>query len=460
MSSEKYIKQLGSYPFKATALIRNTRGPKQFARVCLIIFAIILFSLFLPWTQNIRSQGNMTAYLPQDRPQTVQSVIAGQITKWYIREGQHVMKGDTIAELTEIREKFFDPKLLERIREQINAKESSQTSSVNKVAALGNQVKALLRERQLSIEKARNKVLQAELKIQSDSADYNAIETDLEIARVQNRRADSLYKKGLIALNELERRNLKAQESFAKRVSIQNKLLTSRNELVNAKIELNSLDAEYATKISKAESELNSALAYLYETEGEIAKMNNEFANISIRSGFYFITAPQDGFVVQARISGVGETVKEGDAICTIMPSNSNLAVELYVRPMDIPLLEKGRKTRIQFDGWPALVFSGWPNYTFGTFGGIVAVIDNIDTRGHYRILVIPDPDDDPWPHQLRVGSGAYGWIMLQDVPIWYELWRQFNGFPPDYMGSAIDDKSKSKVKTKANSESHKDSEK
>jgi uncharacterized protein (DUF3820 family) len=103
---------------------------------------------------------------------------------------------------------------------------------------------------------------------------------------------------------------------------------------------------------------------------------------------------------------------------------------------MDVPLLVKGRRVRLQFDGWPALVFSGWPGYTFGTFGGQVAVIDNIDTDGHYRILVVQDPQDDPWPQQLRVGSGAYGWIMLNDVPVWYELWRQFNGFPPDYMGS------------------------
>lgn len=437
---DKYEKLLENRPFKSVAVIHNVRFAKRFARIIGAVFLILFLALFLPWTQNIRSYGSMTTYLPQDRPQTVQTIIPGRIDRWYVREGEAVQKGDTIVKITEIREKYFDPRLLERFSQQIEAKEGSQSSTADKIEALAKQVKALQQERKLSLDKARNKIIQAKLKIISDSTDLMAARIDLEIASYQGRRADSLFKKGLIALNELERRNLKTQESNARLVSFENKLLTTKNELINANIELGSIEAEYGTKISKAESELQSAMSYLYETEGEIAKMNIEYANLSIRSGFYYVTAPQDGYVVQTRVSGVGENIAEGDAICTIMPRTSSLAVQLYVQPMDIPLLSKGTKVRLQFDGWPALVFSGWPNYTFGTFGGVVAVIDNIDTEGHYRILVVPDPKDDPWPHQLRVGSGVYGWMMLKDVPIWYELWRQFNGFPPDYVGVLKDE--------------------
>jgi hypothetical protein len=113
--------------------------------------------------------------------------------------------------------------------------------------------------------------------------------------------------------------------------------------------------------------------------------------------------------------------------------------VQLFVKPIDVPLIKVGRKVRIQFEGWPALVFSGWPDVGFGTFGGRVAVIDNIDSAGKYRILVVPDPDATPWPEAIRVGSGAYGWAMLNDVPIWYELWRQLNAFPPDYVGQGTE---------------------
>jgi hypothetical protein len=87
---------------------------------------------------------------------------------------------------------------------------------------------------------------------------------------------------------------------------------------------------------------------------------------------------------------------------------------------------------RLEFDGWPAVQFSGWPTVAVGTFGGQVAVVDAVSSdNGKYRLLVRPDKADQPWPKQLRQGSGVYGWVMLDDVPIWYELWRQLNGFPP-----------------------------
>jgi multidrug efflux pump subunit AcrA (membrane-fusion protein) len=435
--------------FQAVAMVRNPRLSKRVAQWCVGIFIVLILCMFLPWTQNIGSYGKITSYAPQDRPQELQSVIAGQIAKWYVREGQFVKKGDTIVRLTEVKEKFLDTNLVKRLAEQINAKQGSRESYAQKVSALATQIRALQSAQQLSTQKAQNKMRQARLKVISDSTDVVAAFADYEIAVVQQRRADTLYKKDLISLTDLERRRLKVQETQAKRISAENKLLISRNEQLNAQIELGSIEAEYLDKISKAESELNTALSSEYEAQGEISKLSVEYRSMQLRQGFYAVTAPQDGYVVQVKKQGVGETVKEGDVIATIMPANAQLAVELYVQPMDIPLLAKGRKVRLQFDGWPALVFNGWPNYSFGTFGGVVAVIDNIDTKGQYRILVIPDPEDDPWPKQLRVGSGVYGWALLKDVPVWYELWRQMNGFPPDYMGDLNEEADKEYNKAK-----------
>ncbi|MCA6363135.1 MAG: biotin/lipoyl-binding protein [Bacteroidetes bacterium] len=435
--------------FQAVAMVRNPRLSKRVAQWCVGILIVLILCMFLPWTQNIGSYGKITSYAPQDRPQELQSVIAGQIAQWYVREGQFVKKGDTIVRLTEVKEKFLDTNLVKRLAEQITAKQGSRESYAQKVGALATQIRALQSAQQLSTQKAQNKMRQARLKVISDSTDVIAAFADYEIAVVQQRRADSLFKRDLISLTDLERRRLKVQETQAKRISAENKLLISRNEQLNAQIELGSIEAEYLDKISKAESELNTALSSEYEAQGEISKLNVEYRSMQLRQGFYAVMAPQDGYLVQVKKQGMGETVKEGDVIATIMPANAQLAIELYVQPMDIPLLAKGRKVRLQFDGWPALVFNGWPNYSFGTFGGVVAVIDNIDTKGQYRILVIPDPEDDPWPKQLRVGSGVYGWAMLKDVPVWYELWRQMNGFPPDYMGDLKEEADKDYKKAK-----------
>ena len=116
------------------------------------------------------------------------------------------------------------------------------------------------------------------------------------------------------------------------------------------------------------------------------------------------------------------------------MPANIDMAVETFVDPLDLPLMHIGEKVRIQFDGWPAIIFSGWPNVSYGTYGGVVVAIETfISDNGKYRILLAPDPEDHEWPEDLRAGSGADTIALLDDVPIWFELWRQLNGFPPNY---------------------------
>ncbi|MBD2767633.1 HlyD family efflux transporter periplasmic adaptor subunit [Hymenobacter sp. BT664] len=421
--------------FRSYQRVQTPNLGRVLARWAAGLGLLTLLAGFLPWTQNIRSTGRLTTLRPQDRPQTVPSTLAGRIARWYVREGQLVKKGDTLVQIAEIKEKYFDPQLVQRTQEQLTAKQGALQENQAKNQALQQQMQALRAGLQVSLNKARNKVIQSELKVNSDEADLRAVRNDFAIAQRQQERQEALYAQGLKSLTEVEQRRLKFQESTAKLQSAENKLAASRQELTNAQLELSSLAAEYQDKMAKSESDRRSVTGYRFDTEGQIAKMRNELANLSIRAGFYFITAPQDGYVVRALKEGLGEIVKEGEPIVTVMPNAPVLAAELYVQPMDIPLLTVGRKVRLQFDGWPALVFSGWPGTSFGTFGGVVSVIDNIDSQGQYRILVTPDPELEPWPKPLRVGSGVYGWALLDNVTIWYELWRQLNGFPPDFVG-------------------------
>ena len=319
-----------------------------------------------------------------------------------------------------------------RLQEQFYAKEQAINSSRNKIEAIDSQIEALENANRYSLEKAKNKLKQSILKNKSDSADFVAEKNNFSIAQNQYDRSLKMYEQGLIALYELEKRKAKLQESTAKLVSYENKVDASKNEVLNARIELNSVIAEYSDKISKAKSEKSSALVYLANSEGEISKLKNEIANIDIRNEQYVVYAPQNGYIVQALQAGLGEIIKEGESVTSIMPENPKMAAEIYVYPMDVPLLSIGRKVRLEFDGWPALQFSGWPSVAVGTFGGKIEVIDRVENKnGKFRVIVTPDEHDEPWPKQLRMGSGVQGWAMLDEVPIWYEIWRQLNGFPP-----------------------------
>lgn len=431
--------------------VMSTNASQTIVRLLSALFVIGLLSLFLPWTQNIRARGKLTTLNPEDREQTIHSLISGRIEKWYIREGQFVNFGDTIVHISEIKSEYLDPELVEKTRNQSAAKRSSVDAYQQKVAALDQRITALKKNQKLKVEVADNYIEQAQLKVVSDSLDFATAEINLDIAERQFARQQTLYDQGLKSLTELETRKQKKQESINKHTSARNKWMASKNALLNAKIERNNLVAEFQEKISKAMSERMSALSASYEAEGEYNKISILAESYRRRSGFYYITAPQDGYVTKALIAGIGETIKEGEEIFTFVPSDYDMAVELHVRPIDLPLIKEGNKVRLQFDGWPALVFRGWPGMTFGTFGGQVVAFDKAaQPDGTFRILVSPDKSEADWPSLLRLGSGVYGIALLNNVPVWYELWRQLNGFPPDfYVSSDAKNTPESKSKSK-----------
>lgn len=423
--------------YKSFKILQTKINRRLLIKVMYSVLFVFIIILFLPWTQNIRSTGKVTALKPDQRPQTIHSLIAGKIEKWFVQEGQFVKKGDTILHISEIKEEYLDPNLIERTQEQLKAKEFAVKSYMEKVKANDNQIDAMINSQKLKYEQAQNKLKQAHLKVQTDSVDYEAAKLNLSIAEEQLKRMNELYDKGLKSLTDLETRKLKLQETQAKLISQETKLLTSKNELINAKIELDAINADFRDKISKSESEKYATLSEMYDAEATVTKIQNQMSNYSIRSGMYYILAPQDGYITQAIKSGVGETIKEGTEVISIMPYNYDIAVEMYVEPIDIPLLEKKQQVQIQFDGWPAIVFSGWPGITYGTYTGEIVAIDNFTNNdGKYRVLVSPDKSEHKWPSEIRIGAGANTITLLKNVPVWYELWRKINGFPPDYYKS------------------------
>lgn len=403
-------------------------------KIIAVVSIIVLIALFLPWTQNISGTGFVTTLKPGQRPQSIQSVISGRLEKWYVQEGDFVNKGDTILFISEVKEDYMDPNLVENTKKQVDAKKQSYLSYGSKVVSLSEQIRAIVAEKKLKQEQARNKIKQSLLKIKSDSMDLVAIKTQLKIANTQFNRAIQLNKEGLKPLTDVEEKRLKLQDVEAKIIIQENKLLSSKNEFINAKVETNRIDAEYSEKKSKAQSDQFTAMSNQYDAEGQVNKLENQYANYSIRNGMYYIKASQSGYINRALQSGIGETIKEGTPIVTIMPLNYDIAVETYVNPIDLPLISKGEKVRVWFDGWPTIVFSGWPDISYGTFGGKIVAIENfISENGKYRVLIAPDITDNKWPKQLSIGAGAKTIALLHNVPVWFELWRSLNGFPPNY---------------------------
>jgi multidrug resistance efflux pump len=438
-------------PFSgAKSLVTTLPNRESRKRLKILGWMIVVFflMLFLPWTQNIRSKGMVTALRPDQRPQTIHSIIAGRIEKWYVAEGDYVAAGDTILRISEIKDEYFDPLLLPRTQQQVDAKANAADSYGEKVGALENQISALEQNNILKLQQARNYLKIAELKVQSDSMELVQAKVNFDIGKYQLDRAEQLLKEGLISVTALEGRRLKFQEVQAKLIGTENKFLSSKNEYITARIDLSAIDNEFKDKVAKAKSDMFTAMSSQFDAEATVTKLENQYSNYAQRSQYRYILAPQNGYIAKAIQVGIGETIKEGAEIVNIVPANAELAVEMYVQPVDLPLIQPGNKVRFIFDGWPAIVFSGWPQLSNGTFGGVVIAIDQFaGPTNQYRVLVTEDPEEEGWPDLLRMGSGAEGIALFNDVPVWYEIWRQLNGFPADYYSQEEKDKTASAKK-------------
>ena len=218
-------------------------------------------------------------------------------------------------------------------------------------------------------------------------------------------------------------------------------LLASDRDVSIAENDISRIDNETNGLIASLEAQQQSAQSTVAKASSDIEKINVELANVTARRNQTKIVSPVSGKVVRVTKFGTGSTVKAGDILLTIAPETTDRAVEIMVSDNDVSFVQLGRPVRLQFAGYPAVQFSGFPGISVGTFGGVVAFIDPMDDgSSRFRVIIKEENQtlptgkkDKGWPRSanLRPGAEAVGWIMLDTVPLGYELWRQFNGFPP-----------------------------
>ncbi|MEN9952938.1 MAG: hypothetical protein RLZZ520_1206 [Bacteroidota bacterium] len=431
--SQHIFSETGYSPSSTDKIYMSNKGNViRYWAYGIIFFLIVL--LFLPWTQNISANGTVTTLYQDQRPQQMNSIIPGRIVKWFVREGDFVKKGDTIVQLLDVKDDYLDPMLVERTQEQLASKQQKIEFYREKIDATQRQVTALEGTRDFKLSALENKMEQLRRKVISDSAELAAAQIDYGIADQQLVRAKKMFGDGIIALTELERRTAVFNKSLASLTEKQQKFQNTKQDIVICRMDMSVVQQEAADKIFKAVSEIAASQTEIASTDVEVSKNQNQLANYVIRGSQRWLIAPQSGQITKARKAGINETVKEGDMIVEIVPDKVDFAAEIFVKPMDLVLLNIGQEVRLIFDGYPAIVFSGWPSASYGTFQGkIIAIETNRSENGKFRALVVPVEKDKPWPKDIKLGAGAQGFALLKNVRIWFELWRQINGFPPEY---------------------------
>lgn len=389
---------------------------------------IIPLLLLVPWQQTVTATGRVVALSPTQREQDLQAPVGGRIVVWHVAEGSHVKAGDPVVELADI-----DPDYVRRIEERLAADRERIKLAHERFESYQAQAQAYEEARAMNVKALRMKVRMAEQQLTVAKEKARVAESARATAQANLLRTAHLASKGIASARQKELAELEAGKSDAEYNLTKAQVSEAEANRLAAEAEVVRAEAEGGAKVSTAKAEAQKASADKAYARGDVAKLEVEQSRQSAQT----VVAPVDGTIIQMDGNLHGGVVKAGQHLARLIPDTDSRIVEVYVDGNDAPLLDKGRKVRVQFEGWPALQFVGWPSVAVGTFGGIVRFVDPAatNTDGRVRVLVEPDPNDLEWPEPafLRQQVRAKAWVLLDTVSIGWELWRRINGFPPTF---------------------------
>lgn len=401
-----------------------------------LVLGFLVIIAFVPWTQTITVTGQLSAYSPYERPQWIESQITGRIKRWHIFEGVRVKQGDLIVELDDWDPNYMAPDLLARLEDRRKALGETRKAALERAEQLEKRIAEMQNLVKAAVPSAGARVIEAENKVREASQKVESMKIAVATAELNVDRHKQLAEQGLVSQRELE---LSIQGAIASKADLQGAeaaLKAAQQGMRALSFGRDQISAEVLQRLMEAEAARNGSVADAAKATNELADIELRLSNASQRRLAGRVYSPVDGTVVKMAEVGVGETVRQGDRLVRISPASVDKAIEMTADGIDAPLLNVGRKVRLLFYGIPAIPLPAWPEVMAGTYGGVIKVIDQLDDgKGNYRFWVVPDPDDRPWPDQahVRQGTKTMGWVILNRVPLWYELWRRFNLFPPDF---------------------------
>ena len=386
-----------------------------------------------PWTQTVTVTGQISAYGPYDRPQHVESRIAGRVKRWHVLEGLRVKEGELLLELDDIDPSYMAPDLVARLEQQRTALQQARTDAFDRAERLDQRIAHMARVVETAVPSAGARVQEGEKRVLGGKQRLLAARIATETAQLNVERQRLLAIRGLVSQRELDIAIQAAIGSRTEFTAAEAALEQAQQAAKALTFDQAGIEAEARQRLQQAYAERAAALAQVARASDELASAERALSNVQERRAASRVYAPVDGTVVRMARLGPGETVKVGDVLIHMSPTSRDSALEVMADSLDAPLLGPGRHVRLLFYGTPAVPLEAWPEEMAGTFVGVIQVVDQVsDDRGKFRLWVVPDPAERPWPEQqhVRQGTPVMGWVIADRVPLILELLRRIEWLP------------------------------
>ncbi|MAH05879.1 MAG: hypothetical protein CL561_10005 [Alphaproteobacteria bacterium] len=355
---------------------------------------MLSFLLFLIWAtqsevdQFVRGQGRV---ITPGKNKNIQHLEGGILADILIKEGQMVKKGDVLfilsnqsaeSDLQETRIQIESQQLrLARLEAELLMKdtvnfpediaEKLPSLVVNELALF----KSRLSRRNEQLQALEEQANQKRLKLVELKTQYEDLSKELSIAQEQFRINQKLLRSGAIS----ETRYL---DSKSKVSNFNTRLSSVRKKIPISEAELAETEANIQETIRKHETEV---LDEISEVKVQIQQLEERIKSQLDKVQRTAILAPDEGEIVTIYYNTIGGTIRSGDVIAELAPSDKELIVEARISTADRGKLWEGLPANIKITA-----------YDYSVYGSLEGRIESIsaDTildeqgRNYYRVRI------------------------------------------------------------------------
>ncbi|MGB0718939.1 MAG: HlyD family type I secretion periplasmic adaptor subunit [Bdellovibrionales bacterium] len=345
---------------------------KHIMLVFIVFFWVLLavWANFAPLDEVTRGQGKI---IPSSSVKALQSLDAGTVEEFLVREGDRVEKGQVLvrlnaieassdlganqarylgllASVTRLQAEAEGKSTVDFPEAVVKGAPQSVTEELNTFRANQDSVNSqtlILQQQKSQREQELN-----ELRVRS-----SGMSAELGLIRDEKAMVEPLVARGSAPQQELLQLDQRIKQKQTELSGVNAGIPRARSAIAEADARIKDIKS---TARAQAQTELSAKLIEMNEIKERLSALTERKTRTEIKS-------PVDGTIQEITVNTIGGVVRPGEDIIKIVPKDDQLIVEAEIRPSDRAFIYPGQKAVVKLTA-----------YDFSIYGGLDAELTDI----------------------------------------------------------------------------------
>jgi len=360
--SEIYEQMPEESPTQNYLVVKNLQQmPSLYSRGILYLLLLFIVAAIIYATQSkfdVVVESKAVAR-PVSHMMKILSDRDGYIDKIFISEGQPVQKNDPLFVLRSKETLTYQSKI-DELRQAIPL---SQKSYNTRISSVLDELAQLKDSHQKFISLKNLKLEQNHLTLKTIHSEEKYWQQEMALYSEELGRINNLYQKGVVSVRELNFSKVRVEKARAEldQIRTQKEITLKENAIIKEEIAKQKNEVQSRSQILEKQAQ-----SLRLELESTLNSMRNELAmnqnKISVQNlatgtrtadSDNTVRAENSGIIAELFFRNVGDYVRQSDLLCTILPDNQPLYMDITISNRDIGFIKTGMPIKFKFDAFP-----------------------------------------------------------------------------------------------------------